>query len=66
MKCSKVEVRTDINELITNNYKIIHVNNKCKNCDSKNFIITKNINNLRNKIDENNTKERHILKLIRK
>lgn len=69
LRCGNVQVRTDIEDTLTDRYIVLKKKNLCPKCKiSTNFIVTSNIQNLRKQLEENPNKEldSYILKLIKK
>lgn len=69
LRCGTIQVRTDIENTLTDRYIILKNKNMCPRCKiDTNFIATNNIESLRKKLEENPDKklDSYILKLVKK
>ena len=69
LRCGSVQVRTDIEDILTDRYIILKKKNMCPRCKiDTNFIATNNIESLRKKLEENPDRklDSYILKLVKK
>ncbi len=69
LRCGTAQVRTDLGENFEKGYTLLKKETFCPRCNKKtNFIATKDINNLRKKLEQNPSKplDGYILKLIKR
>lgn len=69
LRCGNVQIRTDIEEVITGSYITLDKKKMCPKCrENTNFIATNNIQELRKQLEQNPSKpiDSYLLKLVKK